>query len=112
MRGRAGYAFNNILVYGTLGLAVGELKGETGGVARRTPTVGWAGGLGTEVGLDPNWSAKVEDRTSTRATERIAITGMDNGLPVQHAARSDSTTTSESMRRRSRDDPGPHAGGF
>ena len=27
LRGRAGYAFNNILVYGTLGLAIGESEG-------------------------------------------------------------------------------------
>ena len=31
LRGRVGFALNNILLYGTLGLAYGDLKGEIGG---------------------------------------------------------------------------------
>ena len=37
VRGRVGYAFNNVLFYGTGGLAFGELKGENC-VACRNPT--------------------------------------------------------------------------
>jgi outer membrane immunogenic protein len=40
---------------------------------------GWAGGLGTEVGLTPNWSAKVEYLYMDLADRGFAITGMDNG---------------------------------
>jgi len=79
VRGRFGYAFNNILVYGTLGLAVGDLKGELGGAAETHTMAGWAGGLGTEVGLTPNWSAKVEYLYMDLADRGFAITGLDNG---------------------------------
>ena len=37
VRGRVGYAFSNILFYGTGGLAFGELRGETFGLSRSTP---------------------------------------------------------------------------
>ena len=40
---------------------------------------GWAGGLGTEVGLTPNWSAKVEYLYMDLADRGFSITGMDNG---------------------------------
>lgn len=79
LRGRAGYAFNNILVYGTLGLAIGELKGETGGAVETRTLAGWTGGAGAEVGLTPNWSAKVEYLYMDLADRGFAITGMDNG---------------------------------
>ena len=37
MRGRAGYAVSNFLIYGTAGVAFGELQGETFGLADREP---------------------------------------------------------------------------
>lgn len=79
VRGRVGYAFNNILLYGTLGLAYGDLKGELGGVVETHTLAGWAGGGGAEVGLTPNWSAKVEYLYMDLADRGFAITGMDNG---------------------------------
>jgi outer membrane immunogenic protein len=60
VRGRAGYAFNNILFYGTAGLAFGELRGETFGLSETHTNAGWTVGLGAEFGLAPNWSAKLE----------------------------------------------------
>jgi outer membrane immunogenic protein len=51
VRGRAGYAFNNIFFYGTGGLAFGELRGETFGLSESHSTAGWTLGAGTEVGL-------------------------------------------------------------
>jgi len=45
LRGRLGYAFNNILVYGTLGLAYGDLKGELGTTSETRSEAGWTGGL-------------------------------------------------------------------
>jgi outer membrane immunogenic protein len=79
LRGRAGYAFNNILVYGTLGVAYGDLKGEFGGAVETHTLAGWAGGVGTEFGLTPNWSVKVEYLYMDLADRGFAITGMDNG---------------------------------
>jgi outer membrane immunogenic protein len=66
VRGRAGFAWNNWLFYGTGGLAFGEVRAGqdscTGplqicGTNTRT---GWAAGLGAEVGFAQNWSAKLE----------------------------------------------------
>jgi outer membrane immunogenic protein len=80
LRGRAGYAFNNFLVYGTLGLAYGELKGEFLGLSETKTEVGWAGGVGAEYGFTPNWSARVEYLYMDLASRSFSITGTDNGL--------------------------------
>jgi outer membrane immunogenic protein len=79
LRGRAGYAFNNFLVYGTLGLAYGDLRGEFGGAVETHTMAGWAGGIGAEYGFAPNWSAKVEYLYMDLADRGFAVTGMDNG---------------------------------
>ncbi len=79
MRGRAGYAFNNILFYGTGGLAFGELTG------RDLRPVGIPHhrrldpGVGAEFGLAPNWSAKVEYLYVDLAESNFTITGVSNG---------------------------------
>jgi outer membrane immunogenic protein len=80
LRGRVGYAFNNILVYGTLGLAYGELKGTFLALDETRTEVGWAGGVGAEYGFTPNWSAKVEYLYMDLASRSFSITGTDNGL--------------------------------
>jgi outer membrane immunogenic protein len=80
LRGRAGVAFNNFLVYGTLGLAYGELKGEFLGLSETKTEVGWAGGVGAEYGFTPNWSARVEYLYMDLASRSFSITGTDNGL--------------------------------
>lgn len=79
VRGRAGYAINNILLYGTLGLAYGDLRGEFGGAVETHTMAGWAGGLGAEVGLAPAWSVKGEYLYMDLADRGFGITGMDNG---------------------------------
>src|SRR3984885_3731003 len=80
VRGRVGYAINNVLFYGTGGLAFGELRGETFGLAESHTNAGWTLGLGAEVGLAPNWSAKIEylyvDLSDSTFT---TITGISNG---------------------------------
>jgi outer membrane immunogenic protein len=80
VRGRVGYAFNNVLFYGAGGLAFGELRGQTFGVTETHTNAGWTLGLGAEVGLAPNWSAKIEylyvDLSDSTFT---TITGISNG---------------------------------
>jgi outer membrane immunogenic protein len=80
LRGRAGYAFNNILFYGTLGLAYGGLKGEISGLDESKTHIGWAGGLGVEVGFAPNWSAKAEYLYMDLTSRAYSITGVNNGF--------------------------------
>jgi len=79
LRGRAGYAFSNVLVYGTAGLAFGELRAQTFGLTETHTTAGWTAGVGAEVGLAPNWSAKLEYLYIDLSSSQFAITGVSNG---------------------------------
>jgi len=79
LRGRAGYAFSNILFYGTAGLAFGELRAQTFGWTESHTTAGWTIGAGAEVGFAPNWSAKLEYLYIDLSSSQFAITGVSNG---------------------------------
>ena len=81
LRARAGYAFSNILVYGTAGLAYGGLTAtNAAGLDESKTRVGWAAGLGMEVGFAPNWSAKVEYLYMDLSSTNYITTGTDNGF--------------------------------
>ena len=60
LRGRAGYAMNNVMLYATFGLAYGGGSVQIAGLKESNTHMGWAAGAGMEVGLTPNWSAKAE----------------------------------------------------
>ncbi|WGR95516.1 MULTISPECIES: outer membrane protein [unclassified Bradyrhizobium] len=75
VRGRVGYTFNNVMFYGTGGLAFGELRGETFGVSETHTNAGWTIGAGAEMGFAPHWSAKVEYLYVDLATSNFALTG-------------------------------------
>jgi outer membrane immunogenic protein len=65
LRGRAGFATNNVFLYGTAGLALGVSTVTRGGLSDTSGHLGWTIGAGVEfglapLGLAPNWSAKVE----------------------------------------------------
>ena len=79
VRGRAGYAFNNVLFYGTAGLAFGELHGETFGLAEAHTTAGWTAGVGAEVWVARQWSAKIEYLYVDLSESHFVITGVSNG---------------------------------
>jgi outer membrane immunogenic protein len=85
LRGRAGYAFNNILFYGTAGLAFGELRGLTfGGISDSHTNAGWTAGVGAEFGfgqfgLAQNWSAKIEYLYVDLSDSQFVVTGTQNG---------------------------------
>ena len=80
LRGRAGIALDNILLYATAGFAYGDLKAEQFGLSETKTHIGWTGGLGMEVGFTPNWSAKVEYLYMDLSDRAYSITGMDDGL--------------------------------
>jgi outer membrane immunogenic protein len=81
VRGRGGVAFNNILVFGTLGLAFGEGQVSQINVGTESSAhFGWTGGLGMEVGLTPNWSAKAEYLYVDLSDQHYFLTGMSNGF--------------------------------
>src|SRR5262249_36751144 len=61
VRGRAGYALDRFLVYGTAGAAFGNVRASfSNGPASTATEAGWAAGAGVEVALARNWSAKAE----------------------------------------------------
>jgi outer membrane immunogenic protein len=85
VRGRAGYTFSNVMVYGTAGLAFGELRGETFGLPESHTSAGWTVGFGTEFALAPmgfgtNWTAKIEYLYVDLASNPFTITGVSNGF--------------------------------
>jgi outer membrane immunogenic protein len=79
VRGRVGYAFNNVLFYGTGGLAFGELRAETFGLSESQTNAGWTLGAGAEMGFAPNWSAKIEYLYVDLANSNFVVTGASNG---------------------------------
>jgi iron complex outermembrane recepter protein len=61
IRGRAGYAFDRFLVYGTAGAAFGNVRANfSNDPASNATEAGWTVGAGVEVAFAPNWSAKAE----------------------------------------------------
>src|SRR4051812_19462995 len=78
-RGRIGYAMNNVLAYGTGGFAYGGLELETAGLSESKTLFGWTLGVGMEVGLTPNWTAKVE-YLYFDLTDKTYFTGVSHGL--------------------------------
>ena len=62
IRGRVGYAFDRILVYGTAGAAFGKVQTGLNPPSTFDSTVeaGWAVGGGLEYAFAQNWTAKVE----------------------------------------------------
>lgn len=80
VRGRVGYAFNSVLLYGTGGLAFGALKAQLpSGLSETNTSAGWTIGAGAEFALNQNWSAKVEYLYIDLSEKNFLTTGMSNG---------------------------------
>ncbi len=61
MRGRAGWAIDRVLLYGTGGAAFAPVQaGFNGGPFQSSTQVGWTAGAGVEFAFAPNWTAKAE----------------------------------------------------
>ncbi|QFR32892.1 outer membrane protein [Ancylobacter sp. TS-1] len=60
VRARIGYAFDQVLVYGTGGLAYGGGTYETWGLSNSKNQIGWTLGGGAEYAINNNWSVKGE----------------------------------------------------
>jgi len=80
VRARLGVAMNNILFYGTGGLAFGNVKGEIAGLSENRTHLGWTAGVGMEVGFTQNWSAKIEYLYMDLADRDYTVTGTSNGF--------------------------------
>lgn len=60
IRGRAGYTFDRVLVYGTGGLALADRKWSGGGSDDSGVDVGWTLGAGVETAITNNLTARAE----------------------------------------------------
>jgi len=80
LRGRAGISFNNVLVFGTAGLAYGDLRADTFNLTESHISAGWVAGGGVEVGFTPHWSAKAEWLYLDLADRTFSVTNTNNGL--------------------------------
>jgi len=61
VRGRAGFAWDRVLFYGTGGAAFGDVQGAAGALPFASGTqTGWTAGAGIEWAFAPNWTGKVE----------------------------------------------------
>ena len=86
VRGRAGYAFDRFLVYGTAGAAFGNVRANfSNDPVSGATEAGWTVGAGVEVTLASNWSAKAEylfvDLADGSCTTNCAIANA-NGPPL------------------------------
>lgn len=81
VRGRAGVAINNFLLFGTAGFAYGELTGTIiGNPSESHTSLGWVAGLGGELSVTQGWSAKAEWLYLDLADRAFAVTATNNGL--------------------------------
>jgi outer membrane immunogenic protein len=80
LRARAGWALDNILLYGTAGLAYGDGDLDIGGLSESHTHVGWTAGLGIEVGFTPNWSAKAEYLYVDLGAKTYVLTGVSHAI--------------------------------
>jgi outer membrane immunogenic protein len=62
LRGRLGYAFDRVLLYGTAGAAFGSVQAGLNPPSTFDSGIeaGWTVGAGVEFAISPNWTAKVE----------------------------------------------------
>jgi outer membrane protein OmpA-like peptidoglycan-associated protein len=83
VRGKLGWAFNNVLLYGTGGVAFGDVKtsysvaavagGPLGSVGSSDSVrVGWTGGGGVAYAFSPNWQGAVEYRYTDLGTKSFS----------------------------------------
>jgi outer membrane immunogenic protein len=79
LRGRGGFAYSNFLFYLTAGLAYGGLKAENGLLTESKTHIGWTAGVGAEVGITSNWSAKAEYLYMDLGSRSYSLTGTTNG---------------------------------
>jgi outer membrane immunogenic protein len=81
LRGRAGYAFNDWLVYGTAGVAFldREISATAGGKQSDWRT-GFVIGLGAEYAFSPNWTARAEALAYGFGDEDVALGGVKRNV--------------------------------
>jgi outer membrane immunogenic protein len=83
-RGRAGYAFDRILLYATGGAAAANrLIAAGGGYSFSSATqIGWTAGAGVEGALGQNWTAKIEYLYVDLGSQTCPVTSCGGAVPI------------------------------
>jgi outer membrane immunogenic protein len=108
LRGRVGWTFDRVLLYGTGGLAVGEIKASyvdgtinpqtfnpLAAGAFNTTRAGWAAGAGAEAAIGRNWSIKAEYLHTDFGNVDRSVSA--NGVPFVATIGVFTTTLSQSL---------------
>jgi len=80
VRGRGGYAFQNLLVYATAGLAYGGGRLQIAGLSETKTHLGWTAGGGVEVELAPAWTARAEYLFIGLSDKTYVLSGISSGI--------------------------------
>ena len=75
LRARAGFAWDRFMVYGTGGVAFGQVKSVTGGTTETANKVGWTAGIGVEAAITQNVVGRVELRHTNLGTANFTSPG-------------------------------------
>ena len=78
LRARAGYTIDRVLLYGTGGLAFGDVKVKNAGSSDSAIETGWTGGFGAEAAVTNNVVGRVEYRYTDLGSHNFATTPAAN----------------------------------
>lgn len=79
---RAGYAWEHLHLYGTAGLALSDIHVETAGDDDDGVRAGLALGLGAELAIDEQWSARLEGISYSFGEDDRRIAGTDHDIGI------------------------------
>jgi len=82
VRGRAGWAWDRVLFYGTGGAAFANVQAAAGALPFSSTTqAGWTAGVGVEYAIWPNWTAKLEYLFVDLANSTCGVASCSGGVP-------------------------------
>ncbi len=82
LRGRAGFAVDRILFYGTAGGVFGNDQTTIGGTKTTHQQAGWTAGAGVEVAFAENWTAKIEYLYAELGTGTVTCVSACGPVPI------------------------------
>jgi outer membrane immunogenic protein len=82
VRGRAGYAWDRVFLYGTGGAAFANVQAAAGALPfSNTTQAGWTAGVGVEYAIWPNLTAKLEYLFVDLANSTCGVPSCSGGVP-------------------------------
>ncbi|MFZ4808637.1 MAG: outer membrane protein [Hyphomicrobiaceae bacterium] len=87
VRLRGGYAWDQLLIYGTVGLALSdfEIKSSAGGKDDGV-RAGFAFGVGAEYAIDRAWTARIEAIGYALGSEEVKLAGQKRDVSLDHGS--------------------------